>query len=124
MRKLICQQSLIQNASQRWNLKNTTIVQYTESLLASPRIKISEDFMPLLKSGPARKLTLGQEFLHVLIRLRPGLLVEDLAFRFCVSAGKVSQITHVILLSKKSKSHLKMSKCHLSMAVGPLIFTL
>ena len=46
--------------------------------------------MPLLKSGPARELTLEQEFLLFLMRLKLGLLVEDLAFRFCVSAEKVS----------------------------------
>ena len=86
--------------------KKTSTVQYTEHLLASPGIEISQDLMPLLKSGPARKLTLEQEFMLVLIRLRLGLLVEDLAFRFCVSAGKVSQIviTWVILLSKELKS--------------------
>ena len=74
--------------------------------MASPGIEISKDLMPLLKSSPARKLTLEQEFLLVLMRLRLGLLVEDLAFRFCVSAGKVSQIviTWVIFLSKELKS--------------------
>ena len=73
--------------------------------MASPGIEISKDLMALLKSSPARKLTLEQEFLLVLMRLRLGLLVEDLAFRFCVSAGKVSQIiTWVIILSKELKS--------------------
>ena len=73
--------------------------------MASPGIEISQNLMPLLKSGPARKLILEQEFLLVLMRLRLGLLVEDLAFGFCVSAGKVSQIviTWVILLSKELK---------------------
>ena len=74
--------------------------------MASSGIEISDNLTTLLKSGPARKLTLEQEFLLVLMRLRLGLLVEDLAFRFCVSAGKVSQIviTWVILLSKELKS--------------------
>ena len=73
--------------------------------MGSPGIEILEDLMPLLKSGPARKLTLEQEFLLVLMRLRLGLLVEDLAFRFCISAGKVSQIViaWVTLLSKELK---------------------
>ena len=90
--------------SSRPEKRNT--VQYTERLLASPRIEISQDLMHLLKSGPARKLILVREFLLVLMRLRLGLLVEDLTFRFCVSAGKVSQIviTWVILLSKELKS--------------------
>ena len=50
--------------------------------------------------------TLEQEFFLFLMRLRLGLLVEDLAFRFYVSAGKVSKIviTWVILLFKKLKS--------------------
>ena len=79
--------------------KKTSTVQYTEHLLASPGIEISQDLMPLLKSGE-------QEFMLALMRLRLGLLVEDLAFRFCVSAGKVSQIviTWVIFLSKELKS--------------------
>ena len=85
--------------------KKTTIVKYIECLLASLGIKISEDFMPLLKSGPARKLTLQQEFSLALIRMSLGLLADDLACRFCVSAWKVSQIviTWVILLSKEIK---------------------
>ena len=70
--------------------KTTTAVQHVGRLLASLGIEISEDLMPLLKSGPARELTLEQEFLLFLMRLRLGLLVEDLAFRFCVSAEKVS----------------------------------
>ena len=57
-----------------------TTVQY--SLLASSGIEISDNLTTLLKSGPARKLTLEQEFLLVLTRL--GLLVEELASRFCV----------------------------------------
>ena len=53
------------------------------------------------KPGPARKLSLEQEFLLVLMKLRLGLMTEDLAFRFDVSPGKVSQtvITWVHLLS-------------------------
>ena len=70
--------------------KTTTAVQHVGRLLASLGIEISEDLMPLLKSGPARELTLEQEFLLFLMRLKLGLLVEDLAFRFCVSAEKVS----------------------------------
>ena len=86
--------------------KKTTTVQYTECLLVSPGIEISEDIMSLIKPGPTRKLTLEQEFLLVLMRLRLGLLVEDLTFKFCESAESVSQIViiWVIRLSKESKS--------------------
>ena len=59
-----------------------------DNLLSSPEY----DVLPL-KPGPSRKITLEQEFLMVMMRLRLGLLIEDLAFRFCVSSGKVSQIT-------------------------------
>jgi hypothetical protein len=45
-----------------------------------------------LRPGPSRKLTLEQEFLMVMMRLRMGLLVEDLAFRFQVSTGLVSSV--------------------------------
>ena len=38
--------------------KKTTTIQYTERLLASPGIETLEDLMLLLKSNPARKLTL------------------------------------------------------------------
>ena len=41
--------------------------------------------------GPPRKLSLEQEFLS-LIKLRLGLLTEDLAWRFNISAGLTSQI--------------------------------
>ena len=69
-----------------------------ETLLSSPEY----DILPL-KPGPPRKLTLEQEFLMVMMRLRLGLLIEDLAFRFCVSAGKVSQtvVTWIKLLSRE-----------------------
>ena len=72
--------------------KKTSTVQYTERLLASPVIEISQDLMPLLKSGPARKLTLEQEFLLVLMRLRLCLLVEDLAFRFKCQLGRFPKL--------------------------------
>ena len=44
--------------------KKTTTYQFAERLLTSPGIEISEDFLPLLKSGPARKLTLEQEIFN------------------------------------------------------------
>ena len=44
------------------------------------------------RPGPDRKLTLEQEFLLVMMRLRVGLLVPDLAFRFNVCTGLVSSV--------------------------------
>ena len=55
------------------------------------------------RSGPARKLSLQQEFLLCLMRLRLALLVEDLAYRFQVSSTTVSStfITWIKLMSKE-----------------------
>ena len=56
-----------------------------------------------LRRDPPRKLTLEQELLLTLMRLRLGLLLEDLAWRFNTSAGTASSIfiTCVKLLSKE-----------------------
>ena len=43
------------------------------------------------RSFSSRKLSLQQEFLLTMMRLRLGLLTDDLAFRFQVSGGKISQ---------------------------------
>ena len=43
------------------------------------------------RSFSSRKLSLQQEFLLTMMRLRLGLLTDDLAFRFQVSDGKISQ---------------------------------
>ena len=62
------------------------------------------DCTPLLtKRGPSRKLTLEQEFLMVMMRLRLDLLTKDLAFRFGVADSRVTQtlITWVKLMSKQ-----------------------
>ena len=42
--------------------------------------------------GPSQKLSLEQELLLTLMKLRLGLLTEDLAWRFDVSSGLASQI--------------------------------
>ena len=47
---------------------------------------------PSVKRGPSRKLSLEQEFLITLMKLRLGLLEDDLAFRFKVSQSLVSAI--------------------------------
>ncbi|CAB3991527.1 THAP domain-containing 11, partial [Paramuricea clavata] len=59
--------------------------------------------LPINKPGPQRKTTLEQEFLLTVMRLRLGLLIKDLAFRFQISTTRVSQIwiTWVKLLSKE-----------------------
>ena len=59
-----------------------------------------------LRRGPPRKLALEQELLLTLTRLRLGLLLEDLAWRFNNSAGTASSIflTWVKLLSKVIRS--------------------
>ncbi|CAC5394475.1 unnamed protein product [Mytilus coruscus] len=44
------------------------------------------------KKGPERKLSLIDEFFLTMVRLKVGLLVEDLAIRFSISVGLVSQI--------------------------------
>ena len=44
-----------------------------------------------IDKGPPRKLSLEQEFLLSLMKMRLGLLTEDLAWRFNISAGLTSQ---------------------------------
>ena len=53
--------------------------------------------------GPSRSLTLEQEFLLILMRLRMGFLVDDLAFRFKITCSQVSCIftTWIKLLSRE-----------------------
>ena len=55
------------------------------------------------KSGPPRKLSLEQEVLLTLMKLRLALLTEDLAFRFQVSSATASSIfiTWIKLMSKE-----------------------
>ena len=55
------------------------------------------------RPGPQRSLSLPQEMLLTLMKLKLGLINEDLAFRFMVSVGTVSSvfITWVKLMSKE-----------------------
>ena len=71
------------------------------SLISSSDNEINEEIFLFRKPGPARKLTLEQAFLLVMMKLTLGLLRKDLAFQFGVSPGKVSQtvITWVKFLS-------------------------
>ena len=55
------------------------------------------------RRGPQRKLSLEQEFLCSLMKLRLSLMNDDLAFRFQVSSGTISSIlvTWIKLMSKE-----------------------
>ena len=59
--------------------------------------------LPKCRPGPGRKLDLEQEFLLTLMKLKLGLINEDLAFRFMVSSTTVSSvfITWIKLMSKE-----------------------
>ena len=63
----------------------TTTVQDTNCPLASSfwYLNFREPYAPT-EIRSCQKITLEQEVLLVLMRLRLGLFVEDLAFRFCV----------------------------------------
>ena len=70
-------------------------------------------FFSKSRPGPTRKLTLEQEFLLTLMKLKLGLIHEDLAFRFMISATTVSSvfITWIKLMSKDKVP--KFSSCTL-----------
>jgi hypothetical protein len=53
---------------------------------------VDKEKTPTKKSGPGRKLNPKNEFFMTLVRLRLGLLHEDLAFRFGVSSAHVSTV--------------------------------
>ena len=75
-----------------------------QNLLDSADFNFKEDVeIELQKAGPSRKLRLDQEFLIIMMKLRLGLLTNDLAFHFQVSQGKVSQIiiTWIKLMSRE-----------------------
>ena len=83
--------------------KRLSSVQVTERILCSLDYDVDESLLPMVRSGPSHKLSLEQEFLLVMMKLRLALLVDDLAFQFGVSPGNISQtvITWVKLLSKE-----------------------
>ena len=69
---------------QYWKGEKLTLETPPENRI--PGVEYSE------RKGPSRSLSLEQELLLVLMRLRMALLVEDLAFRFDVTASQVSSI--------------------------------
>ena len=77
--------------------KRSSSIELAHSLLVSPNYDLDPFLLPIAKTGPARKLSLEQEFLLTLIKLRMNLLNDDLAFRFQISSGKVSQIFITVL---------------------------
>ena len=83
--------------------KRANSAQLTQTLLSSPNSNIDSSLLPVSTDGPARKLSLLQELLLTLIKIRLNLLNDDLAFRFQIFNGKVSQIflTWIKLLSKE-----------------------
>ena len=59
--------------------------------------------LPKCRTGPGRKLDLEQEFLLTMMKLKLGLINEDLAFRFMVSSTTISSvfIIWIKLMSKE-----------------------
>ena len=80
---------------------NDLSTEHASIILQSP--KYDKVDIPVSRRGPDTKLTLEQEFLMTMMRLRLGLLVDDLAFRFKTSNTRVSQIwiTWIKLISKE-----------------------
>ena len=89
-------------------LQKQTSVGYQQRIdqILSSSVYAEGDILPINRKGPERKLSLEQEYLLVLVRLRLGLFVKDLAFRFQTSATRVSQIwiTWIKLLSKELRN--------------------
>ena len=63
------------------------------------------------RSAPSRKLTLEQEFLMVMMRLRLGLLVQDLAFRFQVSTGHIIGVSWPSGLAYRTQVLVLAAEC-------------
>ena len=72
-------------------------------MLSDPEINPEKLNYTASNSGPSRKLSLERKCFLVLMKLRLDLLQTDLAYRFDVSPGKVSEIfiTWIKLLSKQ-----------------------
>ena len=64
-----------------WDRTKRTILPQESSKLVNLMASSEYNFIPL-KPGLSRKSSLQQEFLLTMMRLRLGLLTDDLAFRF------------------------------------------
>ena len=84
-------------------IRSSSFESKLENLLSSSEIDPEKLNYAASKSGPSRKLSLETEFFLVLMKFWLDLLQTDLAYRFDVSPGKVSQIliAWIKLLSKQ-----------------------
>ena len=85
------------------NLDKPKSYQERINMILSSPLSGPNDLPPINRNGPKKKLSLEQEFLLIMMRLRLGLLQEDLAWRFQVSDTTVSKVvtTWTTLLSKE-----------------------
>ena len=84
-------------------IRSSSFESKLENLLSGPEIDPEKLNYTASKSGPSRKLSLETKCFLVLMKLRLDLLQTDLAYRFDISPGKVSQIfiTWIKLVSKQ-----------------------
>ena len=81
--------------------------------------------LPKCRTGPGRKLDLEQEFLSTMMKLKLGLINEDLAFRFMASSTTISsvfiiwiklmskELSVLIIWPSKQQCHHFCSKCRI-----------
>ena len=82
--------------------KRANSAQLIHTRLSYPNYNLDPLLLPISNDVPARKLYLEQELLLTLMKIWLNFLNDDLAFRFQISIGRVSQIfiTWIKLLSK------------------------
>ena len=92
-----------------WCGSKTTILEESSSVLSKLLTSgdIQESLLDFsdytLRPGQLRKLDIEQEFFLIMMKIRLGLLQTDIAYRFDISPGKVSEIfiTWIKLMSKE-----------------------